>query len=388
MRVIGLMSGTSVDGIDAVVVDLQGTDQDLKINVQASATYTYPDSLRSKILAVCGGAPLSIADLAELDDRVAQEFAQAAGQIQRQLRDQQPIDLIGSHGQTVFHRPPAQNALDLSAQTQLGYSVQLGRGEVIAQFTQIPTVSNFRAGDIALGGQGAPLVPRIDLCLLGHPEKSRCVQNIGGIGNVTYLPAQKDAEVFGAGVLGWDTGPGNVLIDLAVNYFSQGQQTYDHNGAWAARGTPDLELVQAWLKHPYFQASPPKSTGRELFSPAYLQDCLKDAAHLTPADTLATLTELTAASIARSYESFLPQMPDQVFLCGGGALNSYLQSRLGAWLEPIPVLTTTELGVPVESKEAIAFAVLAHWKYHDLPGNLPTVTGASRQTPLGTLHQP
>ncbi|AFY61447.1 anhydro-N-acetylmuramic acid kinase [Synechococcus sp. PCC 6312] len=383
MRVIGLMSGTSVDGIDAVVVDLHGAAQDLTIKVQASATYGYSESLREKILGVCAGDALSIADLASLDDQIAQAFAQAARQIQSQLGDQQPIDLISSHGQTVFHRPPGPNP-----DFQLGYSVQLGRGEVIAQLTQIPTVTNFRAADIALGGQGAPLVPRIDLCLLGHPEKTRCVQNIGGIGNVTYLPAQGDTDGFGTGVFGWDTGPGNVLIDLAVHYFSQGQQTYDHNGAWAATGTPDLNLIQAWLKHPYFQAPPPKSTGRELFGLAYFQDCLKDAAHLTPADTIATLTEFTAATIAHSYQSFLPQMPDQVFLCGGGALNSYLRSRLGAWLQPIPVLTTTELGVPVESKEAIAFAVLAYWKGQNLPGNLPSVTGASRETPLGTLHCP
>lgn len=388
MRVIGLMSGTSVDGIDAVIVDLQGTVQDLKINVQASATYAYPESLRNKILAVCAGEALSAQDFAALDDQIAQEFAQAALQIQTQIGDQKPMDLIGSHGQTVFHRPPTQHPLDLLANTQLGYSVQLGRGDLIAHLTQIPTVSNFRAEDIALGGQGAPLVPRVDLCLLGHPEKTRCVQNIGGIGNVTYLPAQASSEEFGAGVFGWDTGPGNVLIDLAVQHFSQGQQTYDQDGAWAASGSADLDLLQAWLAHPYFQAAPPKSTGRELFSPAYLHNCLGDAAHLTPADTIATLTEFTAASIAQSYQSFLPQMPDQVFLCGGGALNHYLQSRLGAWLQPIPILTTTELGVPVDSKEAIAFAVLAYWKYHNLPGNLPSVTGAKREIPLGTLHQP
>lgn len=388
MRVIGLMSGTSVDGIDAVVVDLQGTTQDLRLHVQASATYAYSEALREKILGVCAGDALSIQDFAVLDDQIAQEFAQAALQIKGQLEDQHPIDLIGSHGQTVFHRPPAQNPLNEATQAQLGYSVQLGRGDVIAQLTQIPTVTNFRAGDIALGGHGAPLVPRIDLCLLGHPTKTRCIQNIGGIGNVTYLPGQERTERFGAGVFGWDTGPGNVLIDLAVNYFSQGQKTYDHNGAWAATGTADVNLVQAWLKHPYFQAAPPKSTGRELFGLTYFQDRLRDAAHLTPADTIATLTEFTAASIAQSYASFLPQMPDQVFLCGGGALNSYLRSRLGAWLQPIPVLTTTELGVPVESKEAIAFAILAYWKYHDLPGNLPSVTGASRETPLGILYRP
>ncbi len=378
------MSGTSVDGIDAVVVDLAGQDRDLKIAVQASATYPYPAQLREKILGVCAQQAMTLPELADLDDHIAFEFAQAGRKIQARLCDGIAVDLIGSHGQTVFHRPPSWSMGDL----RLGYSWQLGRGDRIAQLTGISTVASFRQADIALGGQGAPLVSRVDLCLLGHPEKSRCVQNLGGIGNVTYLPADQGSPKFGAGVFGWDTGPANVLIDLAVTHFSQGEKTYDANGAWASSGQADLDLVQAWLKHPYFEQPPPKSTGRELFSPTFLENCLAHATHLAPADILATLTEFTAATIALNYQRFLPEMPDEVFLCGGGALNPYLKERIGAWLESIPVFTTADLGVPVESKEAIAFAVLAYWNYHQLPGNLPAVTGAARETPLGILHQP
>lgn len=207
-RVIGLMSGTSVDGIDAALVDISGREADLGVQLIAAQTYPYPRDLRQQILEVCQGAALSMADLADLDDAIARQFAQAAQAIQSQ---QTPgADLIGSHGQTIFHRPPHET---------LGYTLQLGRGELIAQQTGIPTISNFRSADMAAGGQGAPMVSKLDVCLLSHPQRSRCVQNIGGIGNVTYLPALNNRSQLGEGVRGWDTGPGNVLIDLAVYHF-------------------------------------------------------------------------------------------------------------------------------------------------------------------------
>ncbi|WNZ45681.1 anhydro-N-acetylmuramic acid kinase [Leptolyngbya boryana CZ1] len=368
MRVIGLMSGTSVDGIDAALVDISGSTEDLQAMLIAGATYPYPAELRDRILAVCGGAPLSLAELAELDDAIATQFAQAALKIQA---NQAPAVLIGSHGQTVFHRP-------LNA--QLGYSLQIGRGEVIAHQTKIATVSNFRAADIAIGGQGAPLVPPIDAALLRHPIEHRCVQNIGGIGNVTYLPPLK-ADL---PIRGWDTGAGNMLIDLAVQRFSE--QTYDRDGAWAARGTPNLELVDRWLQQDFFQQPPPKSTGREHFGAAYLDACLTDASGLTQADILATLTEFTAASIAQSYQRFLPQLPDRVLVCGGGSRNTYLKQRLQFLLPDSIICTTDDLGLNADFKEAIAFAVLAYWRYHEIPGNLPEVTGAPKSVLLGEIH--
>lgn len=377
IHVIGLMSGTSVDGIDAALVAIRGTEQDLAVQLLAADTIAYPDELRDKILAVCGGAALSLAELAALDDAIATAFAKAALHIQQ---GQPQAVLIGSHGQTVYHRPPAEG---------LGYSLQLGRGDLIAKQTGIPTVSNFRAADIAAGGQGAPLVSRPDVCLLSHPTQSRCVQNIGGIGNLTYLPPWQQAEDLGAGVVGWDTGPGNVLLDLAVQKLSGGQRSYDHDGAWAASGQPCQALVEQWLQQDFFHQPPPKSTGRELFGPDYLAACLQDAKSyaLSEADLLATLTDFTAASIALNYRLFLPQLPDQVLVCGGGSRNSYLKQRLQTRLQ-IPVLTTDQVGVSAAFKEAIAFAVLAYWQQRGIPGNLPTVTGAKRAMPLGDTSQP
>lgn len=426
MRVIGLMSGTSVDGIDAALVDISGTDIDLKVDLVEGATYPYPAELREQILAVCAGKPLSMAEFAQLDDAIAQAFARAALAIQA---NHTPAQLIGSHGQTVFHRPPTKSkegsllGADTSPRPSMGYSLQLGRGALIAELTGINTVNNFRAADIAAFGQGAPLVSRIDTYLLSHPSEHRCIQNIGGIGNVTYLPARQGDWL--EKIRGWDTGPGNALLDLAVQHLSNGSQTYDKDGAWAASGTPCFPLVEEWLGHDFFRQPPPKSTGRELFGADFFQKCLVDAERyqLGSADLLATLTELTVVSIVLNYRTFLPQMPDAVFLCGGGSRNLYLKQRLQAYLSDnvdkeklhypkagelkdigvmnvgewkrcpnpnsqsvVSVLTTDEVGLSAEYKEAIAFAVLAYWRHLSIPGNLIQVTGARIAVLLGDIH--
>ncbi|PSB05004.1 anhydro-N-acetylmuramic acid kinase [Merismopedia glauca] len=374
--VIGLISGTSVDGIDTALVEIQGREVDLQVKLLSGETYPYLDSLRQEILEVCAGKALSMAELARLDDAIAVQFAQAAQKIQVN----QPVaELIGSHGQTVFHRPPHNG-------TELGYSLQLGRGSLIADLTVIDTISNFRAADIDARGHGAPLVSKIDACLLGHPTENRCIQNIGGISNVTYLPARDTQK--GTGMKGWDIGPGNTLLDIAVQHLSQGTKNYDQNGDWAASGKPCQALVIQWLQEPYFQISPPKSTGRELFGWDYFQQCLTDAQeyHLSDADLLATLTELTVSAIAHSYRTFLPQMPDSVFLCGGGSHNLYLKDRLQAQLGKIPVMTTNEVGLNADYKEAISFAVLAYWRQLNIHGNLPEVTNARQPRLLGEVH--
>jgi anhydro-N-acetylmuramic acid kinase len=376
MRVIGLMSGTSVDGIDAALVEITGTTLDLRVELLAGETYPYPDRLRSQILAVCGGAKLSMAEFADLDDGIAECFAQAAVEIQA---NQAPAMLIGSHGQTVFHRPTTPE--------NMGYSLQLGRGELIAAIAQITTIDNFRAADIAAGGQGAPLVPKPDAYLLGDQLEHRCVQNIGGIGNVTYLPPHSQAN-WEDKVCGWDTGPGNSLLDLAVSQLSQGELTFDRDGAWAATGKVCEPLVSNWLDQAYFRSPPPKSTGRELFGRDYLQNCIADAApyQLSAADLLATIADLTAASIADSYRRFLPQLPDRILLCGGGSRNLYLRQRIGHHLPGIHIVTTDQAGIDGDAKEAIAFAVLAYWRHHHIPGNLAMATGAKQPMLLGDLH--
>ena len=374
MIVIGLMSGTSVDGIDAAVVQINGTEIDLQVKLLAGETFAYSEELKTQIIAVCEGKALKVAELAELDDAIATEFANAAQQIQAQSTT---AELIGSHGQTIYHRPPNKD--------QLGYSYQIGRGEVIADLTKIQTVSNFRARDVA---EGAPLVSKIDLCLLSHPTKTRAVQNLGGIGNVTYLPPKTVANWKTTKISGWDTGPANTLLDLAVARLSNYTKTYDHDGQWAAQGTPHRELVAKWLDHEFFQQPPPKSTGRELFGEDYLAQCWQDMDRLSlgDSDRLATLTELTVASIVQSYRQFLPQIPDEVLLCGGGSRNSYLRQRLKAELTSAHIRTTDEIGIDGDFKEAIAFAILAYWRIKSIPGNLPQVTGAAKPVLLGDIY--
>ncbi|MEH2407547.1 anhydro-N-acetylmuramic acid kinase [Nostoc sp.] len=385
-RVIGLISGTSVDGIDAALVEICGTELDLKVELLAGVTYPYPAELRERILAVGAGVAISMAELAEIDDAIAIVFAQAAQNIQI---GHHPATLIGSHGQTVYHRPPADRGMakKTTPDSRLGYSLQLGRGALIAHLTGITTVSNFRVADIAIGGHGAPLVPRVDAYLLSHPQQGRCIQNIGGIGNVAYIPPRHGDWL--SKIRAWDTGPGNSLLDLAVEHLSAGAKTYDEDGNWAASGTPCHPLIEQWLNQDYFHLPPPKSTGRELFGVTYLHQCLQDAQayQLNAADVLATLTELTAASIVHSYRTFLPEMPQRVLLCGGGSRNFYLKQRLQLLLTSIPVWTTDEVGLSADFKEAIAFAVLAYWRHLGIPGNLPTATGAPQEVLLGEIYQ-
>ena len=376
MIIIGLMSGTSVDGIDTAIVDIRGEGLDLEIQLLAGATYPYSSALRMEILQVCGGKPLSMEEYSKLDNAIATEFAQAVLKI---IPEGMEVDLIGSHGQTVFHQPPNNN--------HLGYSLQLGRGDLIAHLTKITTVNNFRAADIAQQGQGAPLVSKIDLCLYRDESKNRCLQNIGGIGNATYLPAT-NTQQWQEQILGWDTGAGNVLIDLAIQELTNHQEKYDHDGNWSRQGNPCQQLVKQWLQQEFFKIKPPKSTGRELFSPEYLAQCRQDAQpyNLSDADWLATLTEFTAASIADSYQRFLPSLPDEVILAGGGSCNSYLKERLQSYLPDSQLLTSDEVGISSEFKEAIAFAILAYWRIHNYPGNLPTVTGAKQDALLGDIY--
>ena len=380
MYCLGLMSGTSVDSIDAALVKITGKDLDLNIEFLAGINHDYPKKVRQTILEVAGGKLLSIEKLAELDEEIALCFVEAVNQIKQNYST---IELIGSHGQTVYHRPPSEE--------RLGYTLQLGRGEIIANLTKIPTVNNFRVPDIAVGGQGAPLVSKIDAYLLSDPQNYRCVQNIGGIGNVTYVPPKQEKNRESQ-IMGWDTGPGNILIDLAVQKLTNGEKTYDKNGEWAAQGNPNVDLIEQWLKQDFFQQSPPKSTGRELFGKEYLEKCWQDAQtyDLSEKDFLATLTELTAASIAHSYQQFLKHPIEEILLCGGGSNNLYLKDRIQSYFPGKTIVKTTdEVGMNSDFKEAIAFAILAYWRYvSKLPGNLPQVTGAKQKRLLGDIHHP
>jgi anhydro-N-acetylmuramic acid kinase len=380
--VIGLMSGTSVDGIDAAVVRLEGAPPSLTWEVIGHSHGSFDPQLRSDIFDCFRPETGSVDRLCKLNFTLGQAFGAAALEAARaaslSITD---IDLIGSHGQTLWHEPPVNGT---------GSTLQLGEPAVIAEMTGVPVVSNFRTRDMAAGGQGAPLVPLADWLLLSHPTKSRAAQNIGGIANVTFLPnSEKASEQINSndGVLAFDTGPGNMLIDEAARLATNGASSYDRDGALAANGHVDESLLAEWLAEPYFHQQPPRTTGRELFgtqrATRYWSQAIQRG--LNPADILATLTALTVHSIEHAYRSFLPSFPDEVIVSGGGARNHTLMKMLAERLAPAQITTTEIYGLGIEAKEAVAFAVLAYETWHKRPGNVPTATGASRAVVLGNI---
>lgn len=375
MILIGLMSGTSVDGTDAVCVELNGAPPHLDWKLLSHAELPHPAGLREEIFRAFRPETSSVDRLCALNYRLGEVFADAALAACRAagLRPSD-IDAIGSHGQTLWHIPPGAGPIPST--------LQIGNPSVIAARTGITVVSDFRAADMAAGGQGAPLVPYVDSLLLSHPTLSRAVQNIGGIGNVTFLPAGTRPSP----VLAFDTGPGNMLIDYAAGRATEGRLTYDRDGRLALAGTVCRGLLNRWLQDPYFSQSPPKSTGRELFGVQRGRLLYDEAlsAGLSAEDILATLTCFTASAISDQYRRFLPELPDEVLVSGGGARNpalvKFLTGELGR-----PVRTTDEAGLPSQAKEAVSFAILAYETLHRRPGNLPSATGASRPAVLGSI---
>jgi anhydro-N-acetylmuramic acid kinase len=287
------------------------------------------------------------------------------------------VDAVGSHGQTVWHRPPAG--------ATRGATLQLGDPATIAERTGISVVSDFRTRDMAAGGQGAPLVPWVDRLLFSLPDRARALQNIGGIGNVTWVPPRGSTET----VLAFDTGPGNALMDTAVEIATGGRMTFDRDGKLAARGEVDETLLADLLRHPYFAAEPPKSTGREEFGRPFVERLVAATAPEGDRDWLdlvATLTELTARSIADAYRRWIvPRGVEQVVLTGGGARNPTLVRRIQSLLDPLEVVGGEVLGVDPECKEAVAFAVLAWAHLRGIPANVPTATGAAGPRVLGSF---
>jgi anhydro-N-acetylmuramic acid kinase len=379
-RVIGLMSGTSADGVDAALVELHGSGFATQVRVLAHATYPYDEALRQQVLAASYPTSSSVDLICHLNFALGTCFADAALAIARTAGvPLTQIDLIGSHGQTVYHIPVASASPPRQTST-----LQLAEPCVIAERTGITTVADFRPRDMAAGGLGAPLSPYGHFLLFADPQRPRLVQNIGGIANVTVL-ADPDLQH----LLAFDTGPGNMLIDEAVRHFSGGTQHYDTDGQMAAQGVVHQGLLATLLEHPCVTQPPPKATGREAFGSSFWHTVLEHARPLglSPADVVRTCTAFTAASILLNYEHFIfPRWAiAEVIVCGGGAENPVLVRMLQDHLQPRLVTTPETYGYPNAALEAILFALLAHATVHGHPANIPSATGAQRAVVLGKI---
>ncbi|MEE9234207.1 MAG: anhydro-N-acetylmuramic acid kinase [Candidatus Acidoferrales bacterium] len=383
MRVIGLMSGTSADGIDVAFTRITGRGGNLKARLENFCTIPYPARVRRAVLRVANAnrrPVLSVAEISQLNFLLGELFAEAVLKACRRLRvPLKQIDLIGSHGQTVYHQPQP----GAFAGRRVASTLQLAEPAVIAERTGIPVVADFRPRDIAAGGQGAPLVPYVDYLLYRHPRRGRVALNIGGIANVTVIPAGARPQ----DVLAFDTGPGNMVIDAVVERQARGRQRFDRNGALAAQGRAIEPLLRHLLAHPYFRRRPPKSTGREDFGLAYAEQFLRRAGRASGRDKVRTATELTVRSIAEAFKRFiLPRARiEEVILGGGGARNAFLLRRLKQSLPGLRFIPAGRLGVDEKAKEAFAFAVLAYQSWHGQPANLPSATGARHRVVLGKI---
>ncbi len=372
-----MMSGTSLDGVDAALLEVGGTTPGtFSWRLLGFHSERYPPEQRDSIRrAIEGGGP---AELARLHAVLGERFARCAlAGCARAGVDPGSVAAIGSHGQTVWHDPPSEEGR--------GATLQLGDPATIAEITGIPVVSDFRTRDVAAGGHGAPLVPWPDRLLFSAPDRPRALQNLGGMANVTWLPAASSTEP----VLAFDTGPGVALIDTAAELATDGRRTFDADGELAAAGEVDTELLDELLGHPFLRRRPPRSTGREVFGSAFVARLVEDRAPRTRrdwADLVATLTAFTAASVADAYRRWvLPQGVSEVLLAGGGALNPLLAGMIAERLAPVPVRDLSVLGLDPEAREAACFAVLAWAHLRGLPANAPDSTGASGARVLGSL---
>jgi anhydro-N-acetylmuramic acid kinase len=366
MYFIGLMSGTSADGIDAALVDI-GADS--KTVLVATYHTPYPAEVLQDLTVLSEADQGEYPKLEELDRQLGVLFADAVNRLlQVSGIDKSEISAIGSHGHTVRHEPDAADP----------FSLQIGMASVIAEQTGIVTVADFRTSDIAVGGQGAPLVPAFHQAAFSSRNTNRTICNIGGIANVTYLPADKSQPV-----LGFDTGPGNTLMDHWIK--QQKDLDFDANGDWASQGERHDLLLNALMADAYFDQPPPKSTGKEHFNLHWVATIVETlSTEFKPIDVQATLAMLTATSIAKAISDFLSGT-QEIYLCGGGCKNRHLVSLLKELCSPLPIDDTSALGVDPDWVEAVAFAWLAKQTLEGKPGNLPSVTGARSAVPLGKV---
>jgi len=373
------MSGTSADGIDAIVAEISGSGRTLRAQLLVHTHRNFRPAFRKHVLNVCLHGTVS--EICELNFELGEHFARAALAAIRQARlSPSQIAAIGSHGQTVHHLPNSKTPSTL----------QIGEPCVIAERTGITTVADFRVRDMAAGGQGAPLVPYADWALFTHDTRPRIIQNLGGIGNLTFIRPRAELK----DVIAFDTGPGNMVIDGVVTALSRGCQTWDRNGRWAASGRASAKLLGECMKHPYLHRGLPKTTGREEFGEEFQQWLLTRARRfgLSDADTVATATAFTAASIVAAYRRFVfPKLTSsqlarlQVILGGGGVKNPTLVRMLSQGFGAGTLCKHEDFGIDSSAKEPLAFVILAHETLLGQPGNVPSVTGATRPVVLGKI---
>ncbi len=380
-RAIGLMSGTSHDGISAAIVAIDET-KNPPARLIAFHSYPYSPAFRARLLRASGGDRVGTDEISTLNFELGRAFGRAAIAIDRRARiPLARLSFVGSHGHTLFHRPPRT-----AARGQTPSTLQLGESAVIAAMTGLPVVADFRPMDIALGGEGAPLAPLAHLWMFRDRKLGRMVQNIGGIANATYVPAS------GRGVIAFDTGPGVMLIDALAARLSSGRLRMDRGGKMAARGTVSEPMLANLMRNAYFRRRPPKSTGREQFGAPYLARVEAHARRLAIGgdDLIATLTALTARSIADACRKFVMPLGrvDQLIATGGGARNPTLMRMLRQELRAIEVITADRIGIDGDALEAVAFAILGYQMLRGKPGNVPSVTGARAPAILGKLTMP
>ena len=357
MRVAGIMSGTSLDGIDVAVIDITGR----KLEVVAHSTTPYPQKVRDQILSVSNNtAHTSL--ISRLNFQLAELYAKAVRKCGVPLDS---IQLIGSHGQTIYH--------------ERGNTLQIGDGSVLAERTGISVVSDFRPRDIAAGGKGAPLVPYVDYLLYKDKKLGRVALNIGGIANISAIPAAGKPE----DVIAFDTGPGNMVIDQLVAIHTRGRQKYDRGGSLAKAGKVDAALIDRLLRRGFYREQPPKSTGREQYGREFIDELRETGLPLL--DLISTATAFTPAAVAAGIQRFVPFPVQEIIVSGGGAHNVQMMAYLKAFLPQVKLRYSGEFGIDVDAKEAIAFAVLAYETWHKRPSNLPSATGARHAAILGKV---
>ncbi|HMD99177.1 MAG TPA: anhydro-N-acetylmuramic acid kinase [Terriglobia bacterium] len=399
---VGLISGTSLDGVDAALVRIGGSLERPRLRLLAFTTVPYPPPVRLRLLRAAGGEAVTSGEVSDLNFLLGELFAAAALRVCRQGRvAPKRLSVIGSHGQTIFHqgRPqpfggrnegPFVGGGGETSRRQLASTLQIAEPAIIAAKTGVPVVADFRTADMAAGGEGAPLIPLVDYLVLGDAGRNTIALNIGGIANLTVIPAGGQVEE----VFGFDTGPGNMVMDGLVRHFTRGRRSYDVDGRLAAQGKVIERLFGDLLRLAFFDRQPPKSAGREQFGGPFLERHFLSRRGAAFKDLLRTANELTARSIAEALQRFVfPRLAiqpgrDRLVVSGGGAHNRLLLARLAEFLPQLDVRLSDEYGLPADAKEAIAFAVLADRTMHGLPGNLPAVTGARRPVVLGKVCQP